>query len=413
MSLKVVHLSITALAGGPYRLVRALRRYTDLDVRLIDLKRWGIYPHDVVFNEGLDQAIELAEKADIIHLHNYLDLDSKTFAPIDLTELAAQGTAFLRQFRSEPNLVARVMGISVGELLDSPMPSVVIAQYPERFYPEARVVPNNLPINDTSYLPVTEPPVWDILFSPTRDRGAWEDRWNTKGTPETIRLMKQLARRTGCRTKVVSDQPLMKVLREKRRSYIVLDEMVTGSYHISGLEGVSMAKPTLAFLDERMLRVLREMSGAQTHPFINTRLEDAGKIISYLLGHPDEGAEIGQAGRRWIETHWSEEAIADQFKGIYETLLQDPSRICRQESLRLDTGPRRFFAVDLPDLIYSSRADNYFASLSWKFKGSYWVSAVYSSLRSVVTTVLSAVKSTLIQILSLVRAIVAYSGIAL
>jgi hypothetical protein len=71
--MNIVVFSKTPLAGAPIRIVQALRRHTDFNVRLVDLKRWGIYDHDVVHSESPDAVVDLADKADIIHLFNYLD----------------------------------------------------------------------------------------------------------------------------------------------------------------------------------------------------------------------------------------------------------------------------------------------------------------------------------------------------
>lgn len=355
MSLNIVHFSVTPMAGGPYRLVNCLRRNTVHNVRLIDIKRWNIYPHDLVFSENMEACVELTHKADIIHFHNYLDLSSKFFEPINFEHLAAKGTRFLRHFRSEPGTVASIMKLSVKDVLNCKIPSVAIAQYPERFYPNAMVVPNNLPIAEERYMPASVQTEWDLFFSPTKKNSAWADRWNTKGAPETIQMMKGLSQHTGCTTKVVSGKPLTEVLHEKQRSYIVLDDMVTGSYHISALEGVSMAKPTICYLDERTIRVLHEVTGSDCEPFINSRLEEAPLIIDHLLQDKPLGEDIGKEGRRWLEKNWSEPVIASKFDEIYGMLLQNPSLIKRQEALRLDSPSRKFFAITKPDIVHQCR----------------------------------------------------------
>ncbi len=352
--LRIVHFSIKRMAGGPFRLVQALRRHTDHQVRLIDLARWDDFPHDVVFAEEPELAVELAKQADIIHFHNYLDYDSREFWPIDFQQLRRQGTAFLRHFRSHPQIVARMMNAPVERVLSCPIPSVVIAQFQERFYPQAQVVPNNIPLDDDHYLPCDEPPEWDIAFSPTNESRAWANRWNTKGAPETVRLLKRVSRRTGCTAKILTGLPLREVLHSKRRAFLLLDELVTGSYHVSGLEGISMAKPTLAFLDDRTLRVLREVAGSDTQPFVNVRLADAERVVGHLLEHRQEAEQIGHAGRQWLEAHWSEQKVARRFEDIYDNLLKNPELVRRQANLRLDANPTRFHAITLPDLVHES-----------------------------------------------------------
>lgn len=356
MTLRIVHLSISPLAGQPYRLVKALRRNSDYEIHLIDLKRWNIYPHDLIFDENKEQCIDLIQRADIIHFHNYLTLDSTTFEYINFKKLFSNGKSFIRQIHSEPSALSKVMGLPVKEIVSYDLPTLVIAQYPERFFPNAYVVRNNLPINDQEYSPTLDKFRWDIFFSPTKRISAWDDRWNTKGAPETYQLMRKLVRQTGCTSKLVTNQPLDTVLRQKKHAYIILDDMVTGSYHLSGLEGLSMAKPTLAYLDERIQYVMSEVSGSKSLPFINTVLENSETVIKYLLDNREEGYAIGQAGRKWLERYWSEDEICNEFFDIYKSLLYDPSLIVRQEGLLLETPQQHFFAITLPDLVYRCRA---------------------------------------------------------
>ena len=366
--INLLHFSKTPLAGAPIRLVQALQRHTDYNVRIVDLNRWGLFDHDVIHAENPDEVLDLAEKADIIHLHNYLGFQSKDFYPVNFDFLRRQGKLFLRHFHSTPLLVARGMGIGVSDLLASPMPSVVIAQFQERFYPKARVVPNIIPQDDPVYRPSAGDSLWGIFFSPSLSLGAWGDRWNTKGTPETQRLLEQVALRTGCTVKCVSGRQLLEVLQEKRQAGIVIDDLVTGSYHMSGLEGLSVGKPTLAFLDNRTQRVLSEISGSPACPFVNVRLEDAFEVLVYLLEHPDEMADIGKASREWIERYWSDRILVQHFVDVYEKLITDPSLVVRQESLSLDDKAVRFHAVILPDLVYTSRANRYQDSLPFRVK---------------------------------------------
>lgn len=362
--MKVVHFSNNSLAGMPLRLVQALDRITDHDVRLIDLERYdlqhlGWYEHDVVFKEQIDLAVALAEEADIIHLHNFIDLGSTDFAPIDFAALHKKGTPIVRQFHSIPELVAERMGQTEAEVLGCPLPSLVIAHYPERFYPKARVVPNFLPQDDPAYLPRLEEPQCDIFFSPTKMYDAWESRWSTKGAPQTIDVMERLAWDTGCTVNWMHGKPLGEILKAKQNCRIVLDDMANGSIHLSGLEGLCQGKPVLCFLDERMVEVLRFLSGASWHPFINVRLEDSEAVLRYLLAHPQEAADIGRDARRWIERFWSDHQMVSHFTEAYDILADDPAKLVRQEALAIEGVLRNFKIRELPDIIYRSRAKAY------------------------------------------------------
>jgi hypothetical protein len=382
---KVVHFSKTPLAGAPIRLVKALQRYTNYDVHLVDLERWDRYDHDVVHGDDPERTLELARTADIIHLHNYLDYQSREFDPVDFDSLRQEGKALIRQFHSHPELVAEAMQMGVSDLLSSPIPSLVIAQFQERFYPNARVVPNIIPQDYKTYRPGTEPNSHDIFFSPTSVLSAWDDRWNTKGTPETLELMKQVARKTGCTMKCMTNSRFQEAIAEKRRARLVIDDLITGSYHLSGLEGLSLGKPVFSFLDGRTQRVLGEIAGTETCPFVNLRLEDSYDVLVYLVEHPEEAVAIGEAGRKWIERYWSDHILVQHFVDVYEKLLVDPHLVARQDSLRLKGSVDRFHAVILPDLAYRSRANHYQASLPIARKALKYTRRFISFLGGVIT----------------------------
>ena len=355
MSLKVVSFSVTPLAGAPIRNARAIARHSDIETRHVDVERWGRFEHDHVHIEAPEETVALAEAADIIHLYNYLDYDSGEFAPVDFRELVRRGKCFVRHFESTPQVVAGHMGIEVKDVLQCPIPKLVIPHYPERFFPTARIVPNIF---------CDDPPqghddgeACDIIFTPSWMRSAWGWRWDTKGMPETVAMLSRVRERTGCRTKCVQGVPHNEALWAKRNSSIVIDELITGSYHLSALEGIWLEKATLAYLDDRTKAVLASLTGTADSPFISARLEDAEEVLVYLADHLEEAEQIGAEGGRWFRTHWSAEKMVRHFTEAYDQLLADPTKVCRQPELHCDTPLTRFFAVTLPDAVYQARSD--------------------------------------------------------
>ncbi|WP_051294935.1 glycosyltransferase [Maridesulfovibrio bastinii] len=363
--MKIVHFSTTPLAGMPLRLVQALQKYTEHEVHLIDLKddynRGNYYfGYDISFNKQQDEAIELAYSADIIHLHNYLDFDSKFFAPINFRELHKKGTFFVRQFHSTPALIAKQLKISVKELLAQNIPSLVIAQYPERYFPQAMVVPNFVPQDEELYLPVEENELkWDIFYSSTQNCGAFDARWDTKGMPETKAMLERLEQKTACRIKTASFSPFTEVMTYKRQSAIVLDDMATGSYHLTGLEGLAMAKPVLSYMDSRAKMLMRYFSGSDHEPHINTRFEEAEAVLAYLMNHKELMRDIGEHSRNWLKKYWSDKKMVGFYEDVYQKLVHDPSLIRRQPDLDTASPVQNFMNKTLHDLRQITRAENY------------------------------------------------------
>nr|WP_321397868.1 hypothetical protein [uncultured Desulfobacter sp.] len=337
-----------------------MNRLTDVNARLVDLERFGLYDHDLVFSENPGEAQRLANEADILHLHNYLDCESRQFIPINFEELLKAGKRIIRHFHSTSDWIAEQMGITEEKLLGCSLPSLVIAQYPERFFIRSRVVPNLIPHSDPLYSPCRDlEPEFDFFFSPTKTVRAFERRWDTKAAPEVTELIHKVAARTGCSFKIMTGRPLQEVLKAKQRSRIVIDDLATGSYHLTGLEGLSQGKPVLSFIDERNLSLLRHISGSEHCPFINVRLEDAETVLLYLLENPDECERIGLAGRNWLLENWNESDLIQSFQQAYIDLLNTPSAIERQPSLDFAKKDRQFHNLILPDLIFQARKHNW------------------------------------------------------
>ena len=111
--MNLVHISLTPVAGAPIRLVSLLRRHTKHRVRLIDLKRSPFFEQDLVYAEARDEALSLIEGADIVHLHNHIEVD--TVFPLRLQDLKRKGCRVLRHFHIDPFMVSKITGKPVHE----------------------------------------------------------------------------------------------------------------------------------------------------------------------------------------------------------------------------------------------------------------------------------------------------------
>lgn len=361
MPYKVIHLAATPTAGAPQRIVKALNSYTDYEARLISLKREGPFEHDIIFSEQKALSVELIESAAIIHLHNYLSLDSNDFSPIDFHKLQQQGKRFIRHFHSQPGFVSRVTGESVESIVNCPIPQLVAAQHMERFYPNAFVVPNIIHQDEEIYESKGDEPEYDVAFTPSNSVPAWSTRWDTKGTPETLAILTSLEKEKGLTYKCLQNKTFNEVMQAKCMARIIIDELVTGGYHLSGLEGLSLGKPVLAYLDERTQHVLRFVSQSDQNPFISVRLEEARNVLSLLIEERDLCQRVGEKSRDWVSQYWNDKQLVNFYVDAYQNVFDNPESICRQKELSLNGENEKFFAVTLPDEIYSARKKGFLA----------------------------------------------------
>lgn len=329
----VVHLSCTPLAGAPIRLCKAINDFTDFDARLINLNpnAYGsrVFDEDLVFSDSPSDCRRMILDADLVHLHHYLDVRSNPFG-VDLSDKVV-----LRHFHSEPGFVARSSGVSVEEVLSDGLPKVCIAQYHERMYPNARVVPNILNFDDIevarrSLSREGGQPV--VSFSPTTATSIWEDRWNTKGSPEVLREVARLKREEALPEFVFDffqGVPYHNALLRRAYSDIVIDDLVTGSYHLTSLEAMALGRACLCFLDQRCVAVVAAMTGSSSLPWLNVHLNELSEILPFLLRNRDVVDSIGEQSRDWIYSYWRPEILVRKFVEIYQELLSGNFK-CRE-----------------------------------------------------------------------------------
>jgi ubiquinone/menaquinone biosynthesis C-methylase UbiE len=359
----VVHLALTPLAGSPIRIVDALNRHTGIRAQLIVLQT-NAYGNRT-FDGGIDwqtdreEAIELLHDAHIVHLHHFFELDRNPFN-IDFSG-ECRSARFVRQFHTHPLTIAHGDANRARAIVESGIPQLVIGQYHERFFPKARVVPNIVLLDGELYRPVqrggTDPVVF---FAPTVEYSATSvpqgnTRWETKGAAETEALLLQVVKACGKgRVYVRRNIPHNQCLREKQASDIAIDEMVTGSFHMTSLEALAQGLPTFAYLDSRSLDTLSELTGAHTHPWLNFRLEEAEEPLAELIKDGELRREMGTFARDWMEKYYNDREMVSHYVHAYEDLLERPEAFKKP---RFDIGSRRqvFLAQQRDDLVWEKR----------------------------------------------------------
>ena len=355
----VVHVSLTPLAGSPIRIVRALNAHTDVEARLIDLSpnAYGdrTFPEDLVWAEHGDEARELLSRADVVHYHHWFDFAS-TSNPfgVDFHRSTKPGARSLIQWHSGPAFVAKNTGASETDLVRAEMPQMVMAQYHERYYPRAVPVPlvvEDAPATDAPPTPRRQRP--SIFFSPSRSISAHADRWETKGKPEVVKVLQSLARRGLADPVVVQGAPFAECQRLRAGADVVIDDVVTGSYHTTSLEALAQGKATVAYLDSRTQAVLAELTGSTDLPLVNVHLDHLERVLEDLCRDPALVEELGSFSREWMGTHYRAADMVAHYVRCYDELLETgalvPPRYAQYARAKL------WLYRDVPDLVWAAK----------------------------------------------------------
>ncbi|WP_076858916.1 glycosyltransferase [Bradyrhizobium mercantei] len=134
-----------------------------------------------------------------------------------------------------------------------------------------------------------------------------------KGTRLLIDAIDRLVKE-GETIELVSVQgvPNKKVIELFGAAHVVADQFVAGFHGYTALEAMAMAKPVLCFLRNDQM-----MIDPATCPIINTRPDEIYDVLKRCLrGELDLNA-IGKAGRRYVEAHYSLQAVAARLGRLY------------------------------------------------------------------------------------------------
>lgn len=311
--MKILHLSDTTLSGAPYRLSKTYNKYSGHESRHIvwhPVVHTRVFQCDMIGSEmSKAQIKKWFEWADVIHYHNRWKRQ-EIFTHHKLKPPKKPSLIQIHSPRESEDFSEEVeSGISIA----------VIAQYHTRQWPEKRfIVPNVVDIYDELHKPVDKPfrniPV--VSYSPSNAicRG-WDDKSYGIVSP----VMRRLSIGNEAIYQRIVNMPHADCLRLKQTADIGIDEVSTGSYHMSSLEYLSMGVACIGRLDEQCERVIKDLTGADWLPWImSSPAKFKFDITSLVRGR--QYIEIGQKSREWMEKYWNPKDICDFYTQLYESL---------------------------------------------------------------------------------------------
>lgn len=324
-SLKVVHVARTNCAGALWNLHNLLHKYTPVHSRVITAStttNGRVFPKDVLLSDRTSVA-RLLDEADLIHFHNWIDKQSPEMRPF---RRAIEAKPAVLQFHSEPNVLQQAFPGRNLQRRDDVL-ALVVAQKHARFFPLAVPVPNAIDINDPLLVPNrrdTGRPI-RVVYTPTdkKDYGNHADTCRGKGYTRTLKVLRNLHRKGVIEAIIRTDTPWPELMTLRRSADVVVDECVTGGYHLTSLEGLSQGLATIALLDDRTRTLLSNLTGCPVSelPWLNTPQGRLQETLSLLADNPHLLAHCGDAGRRWMERYWAPDVVVGHYIAAYERAI--------------------------------------------------------------------------------------------
>lgn len=318
--MKVLHLSDTTLSGSPYRLSKIFNKYTAHEARYIvwqDVFEHRVFPCDLTGPTlKKSEIIHWFEWADVIHYHNRWRRQ-EIFNKVSFDHV-----------KNKPSVIqihSPRLSEDFSDEIESGVPLAIIAQYHPREWEKelSYIVPNMVDLYDGTH----EPDYKKYVISSKPRVGYSPSNWNAKGWDNkgyglTNGLLKRMFM---FESKIdymrIIQKPFLDAMAMKRGCHIGIDEVMTGSYHMSSLEFLAMGCATFAHLDEKTLSAIKEVTGCSNVPWINTDRYKFESVLRKLI-KDEMWVDIGKGSRAWMEKYWDPRKLSEIFVNMYSDIMK-------------------------------------------------------------------------------------------
>lgn len=360
-TINVVHIAKTNCAGAIWNLHSVLNKYSKIKSRVITVStstNGMSYPKDLLLSD-IKNVESVLRKADLIHFHNNLDKDSPEL--IKYKKIIINKPALL-QFHSEPGVLKESFpGRNPVERKD--IVTLAIAQKHTRFYPNAIPVPNIIDINHPLLVPSNHQknrkPV--VIYNPT-DRSDYRNKTNTcrgKGYRKTLAILKKLEKKQIIKLVLGYRVPWNELMKKRATADILIDECITGGYHMTSLEGLSQGLATFAFLDKITIEQICNITGSAKEelPWVNINITNLNEKLIELANDSSLLNTLKKNSREWIEKYWSPQSMLQHYNNVYDDIIYN----CKvfdfsEKQSNIKNNNRRHYKVDG---VRTGRSENY------------------------------------------------------
>jgi glycosyltransferase involved in cell wall biosynthesis len=281
-------------------------------------------------DEDLKQFEELLHWADIVHIHNQPPLKGNSKGWEILSKV---DKPFVYQLHGEPEVVIHKM-LNVIKKWITIDRIVCIAQYQavqlktflqDDFYPVRNIIDIHDPLLqykkvDNEKVVVTySPSNMEPLDKLKRKRGS---TWAYKSYKEIMRTFVDLNKRNVIHPEVIYKETFENCMKKRAEGDIHIDDIYTGSYHLSSLEGLSQGKVVIANLANWMIQYLVQFLGCEIYelPWVLADKHTLATTIEELVNDKEVLKKLQRDSRIFMEKHWNNERVLNDYLKVYEGL---------------------------------------------------------------------------------------------
>lgn len=318
----VLHVSKTPLVGAPGKIASALERHTRFRSTTLVGEDYpsplkGLFTNEAVlysedqFVHGL--CADLVRHADIIHIHNDL---TEPLAALIASE-SRTNCRFIYQahspLREGPLFLDRseTLGFDWSAKLSIP-------HYPQRFFPDYRLVPN-IVLPGASLRVLGDEPV-RVIFSPAHRRQGL--RWGDKVATEINDALTVLRATGAAEVLEITGMPPATLMELRRTTHVSIDEIATGAFHQISLEGLCAGNAVVNAADYFALASLRTAVRAEEDPpFAIMAPTNCVEALLELVRDRQRIRRLQKLSHEYYHAYLRPERLIGFFTSVYEEVL--------------------------------------------------------------------------------------------
>lgn len=290
--MRVAIYSRTPLAAAPWELYKALRKYTDINVALINnTARYADgrrFPYHLLMAPDNGAAMTALNESVLWHVHNYLTPQ---------LIVARKNQKVIAQFHSLPRLG------NWQQLMNFADRCYTISQPLQEKEYGLKGLPNI--IDPDEYRPVQRKLPIKIAFAPsTRSTVGFP---GSKGYHQVKAILERVAKKRDVEIVWIEGKPYDINLRLKQQSHILIDDVVTGNWHRTSLEGACFGCAVL----NKVMKL----------PFVYASLKTLEERILWLIDNPSVLNDFQERTRLWVLQKWHATDQVKKYVRAYKELL--------------------------------------------------------------------------------------------